>query len=101
MNNDGLPPKIRPATEFGRSARASDETKLHLFVVLATGSRSRRLLDSAALAQHGVRAAPLIPSTHCERRWAGCGLTSLSSMSVSPLVAALSRSSWYGARARH
>ncbi|MDQ2788263.1 MAG: response regulator transcription factor [Actinomycetota bacterium] len=57
MNDDGLPPKIRPATEFGRSARASDETKLHLFVVLATSSRSRRLLDSAALAQHGLHVA--------------------------------------------
>ncbi|MEO7195717.1 MAG: hypothetical protein ABIZ05_13025 [Pseudonocardiaceae bacterium] len=41
--------------ELGGSVRASDETKLHLFVVLATGSRSRRHLDSAALAQHGLR----------------------------------------------
>lgn len=37
--------------------RASNETKVHLFLVLATGSRSRWRLDSAALAQHGVRAA--------------------------------------------
>ncbi|MGH3855128.1 MAG: hypothetical protein ACRDR6_16855 [Pseudonocardiaceae bacterium] len=78
--------------------RASDENKIHLFVVLATGSQSRRHLDSAALAQHGLRVAAV--DTIDELREA-LGQLRPDVAVVDVSLAAQSCSSWYGARARH
>lgn len=59
LSDDGQCRSIPPATGTGGSLLPNADAVLELFVVLATDSRSRRHLDTAALEQHRMRVAAI------------------------------------------